>query len=459
MKRTTQRFRNVVLFATASLLPVVLTHEAPEALEAPEAAAVYRLVPGWGTMPEGAAWGQVPGMAIDANGKIYAFHRAEPPIVEIDPGGRILKRWGEGMFVWPHGIRVDRDGFLWLTDGRARDGKGQQVFKMTPDGKVVMTLGTKGVAGDGPETFNGVCDVAIGRNGDIFVADGHVNARVVKFSKDGKFIKAWGSKGTGHGQFDLPHAIVIDRRGRVLVADRSNNRIQIFDQDASAPIDHDRVRQIELSVPRAFRAPRLDELPVLRELDDARVDVAVGHEDVAVAAEGDIAHAIECLGPITRDAFGAERHHHVAVGRHLEDLLSLAVARAPVGHPEEPVLIHADAVRPDEHPVAPSLENRPRGIDLDDGRLSAMEGVDLAVGVDRHPWHLPPRRAFRHRAPAGHETVGWLRLERCNWRERDDGEKHEATQPGGKTLHAPHRNRAEAASETATRHGGRMMPR
>jgi DNA-binding beta-propeller fold protein YncE len=233
MKRTTQRFRNVVLFATASLLPVVLTHEAPEALEAPEAAAVYRLVPGWGTMPEGAAWGQVPGMAIDANGKIYAFHRAEPPIVEIDPGGRILKRWGEGMFVWPHGIRVDRDGFLWLTDGRARDGKGQQVFKMTPDGKVVMTLGTKGVAGDGPETFNGVCDVAIGRNGDIFVADGHVNARVVKFSKDGKFIKAWGSKGTGHGQFDLPHAIVIDRRGRVLVADRSNNRIQIFDQDGA----------------------------------------------------------------------------------------------------------------------------------------------------------------------------------------------------------------------------------
>ena len=157
-------------------------------------------------------------MAIDANGKIYAFHRAEPPIVEIDSAGKILKRWGEGMFVWPHGIRVDQDGFLWVTDGRARDGKGQQVFKMTPDGKVVMTLGTKGVAGDGPDAFNGVCDVAFGRNGDIFVADGHVNARIVKFTKDGKFIKSWGSKGTGHGQFDLPHAIVIDRRGRVLVA-------------------------------------------------------------------------------------------------------------------------------------------------------------------------------------------------------------------------------------------------
>lgn len=218
-------------FAVLVMTCLVRSGPALHAREAPEAPDVYRLVPGWGTLPDGASWGQVPGMAIDANGKIYAFHRAEPPIVEIDPGGRVLKRWGADMFVWPHGIRVDSEGFIWVTDGRARDGKGQQVFKMTPDGKVVMTLGTRGVAGDGPDAFNGVCDVAFGRNGDIFVADGHVNARVVKFTKDGTFVKAWGSKGTGHGQFDLPHAIVIDRRGRVLVADRSNNRIQIFDQD------------------------------------------------------------------------------------------------------------------------------------------------------------------------------------------------------------------------------------
>ena len=94
-----------------------------------------------------------------------------------------------------------------------------------------MTLGTAGVSGDGPDTFNGPTDVAVAANGDIFVSDGHVNSRIVKFSKDGKFIKSWGKKGTGPGEFDLPHTIFLDSRGRLLVGDRSNKRIQIFDQD------------------------------------------------------------------------------------------------------------------------------------------------------------------------------------------------------------------------------------
>ena len=158
------------------------------------AQAPYRLVSGWATLPAGEQWGEVPGMAIDAKGKLFAFRRAEPPIVELDASGKVLKKWGEQMFVWPHGIRVDRDGNLWVTDGRARDGKGQQVFKMTPDGKVLLTIGTKGVTGDGPDTFNGVCDVAIGNNGDIFIADGHRNARVLKYSKDGTFIKCGARK-------------------------------------------------------------------------------------------------------------------------------------------------------------------------------------------------------------------------------------------------------------------------
>ena len=108
------------------------------------------------------------------------------------------------------------------------------VYKMTTDGsKVLMTLGTKGVSGDGPNEFNGVTDVAIAPNGDIFVADGHVNSRIVKFSKDGKFIKEWGKKGSGPGEFNLPHSIVFDSRGRLLVADRSNKRIQLFDQNGT----------------------------------------------------------------------------------------------------------------------------------------------------------------------------------------------------------------------------------
>jgi N-acyl-D-amino-acid deacylase len=191
----------------------------------------YRLVPNWGPLPDGMQWGEVPGMTIDAGGRVFAFHRAEPPVVEFDASGKVLKTWGEKMFVWPHGIRVDRNGFLWITDGRARDGIGQQVFKFDRDGRLLMTLGTKGVAGDGPDTFNGVTDVAVAANGDVFVADGHVNSRIVKFSKDGTFIKTWGKKGDGPGEFNVPHTIFFDSRGRLLVGDRSNRRIEIFDQD------------------------------------------------------------------------------------------------------------------------------------------------------------------------------------------------------------------------------------
>jgi len=191
----------------------------------------YRLVPNWAQLPAGLQLGEVPGMTIDASGRVFAFHRAEPPIVELDAAGRVLKAWGEKMFVWPHGIRVDRNGFLWITDGRARNGIGQQVFKFTRDGQLVMTLGTKGVSGDGPDTFNSPTDVAVAPNGDIFVSDGHVNSRIVKFSKDGTFIKAWGKRGDGPGEFNVPHTIFFDSRGRLLVGDRANRRIQIFDQD------------------------------------------------------------------------------------------------------------------------------------------------------------------------------------------------------------------------------------
>jgi N-acyl-D-amino-acid deacylase len=196
-------------------------------------AGAYRLVPNWAQLPAGVQLGEVPGMTIDAAGRIFSFNRAEPPILEFDASGKVLKTWGEKMFVWPHGIRVDRDGFLWITDGRARNGIGQQVFKFTRDGQLVMTLGKKGVSGDGPDTFNSPTDVAVAPNGDIFVSDGHVNSRIVKFSKDGTFIKAWGKRGDGPGEFNVPHTIFFDSRGRLFVGDRSNRRIQIFDQDGT----------------------------------------------------------------------------------------------------------------------------------------------------------------------------------------------------------------------------------
>jgi sugar lactone lactonase YvrE len=192
----------------------------------------YKVIPGWGQLAAPLQWGEVPNVAIDPKGTVFVFTRSEPPVVELNAAGKVLKTWGQGMFVWPHGIRFDRDGNLWITDGRAADGNGQMVYKLSSDGStVLMTLGTKGVSGDGPNEFNGVTDVAIAPNGDIFVSDGHVNSRIVKFSRDGKFIKTWGKKGTGPGEFNLPHSVAFDSRGRLLVADRSNKRIQLFDQD------------------------------------------------------------------------------------------------------------------------------------------------------------------------------------------------------------------------------------
>jgi sugar lactone lactonase YvrE len=194
----------------------------------------YREVDNWAQLPAGMKWGQVISVDGDAAGNVWVFHRGEPPLLEFDSSGHLLKSYGEGMFVQPHGLFIDRNGFIWVTDGRGKDGKGHQVFKFSPEGKVLLMLGTAGIAGDGPNTFNSPSDVAIAENGDIFVADGHggsTNARVVKFSKDGTFIKAWGTKGSGPGEFNIPHTIALDSRGRVFVGDRGNNRIQIFDQD------------------------------------------------------------------------------------------------------------------------------------------------------------------------------------------------------------------------------------
>jgi len=194
----------------------------------------FRPVENWAQLPQGVQWGQVISVKPDAQGNLWVFHRSEPPILEFDASGRFIKSFGGGMFVQPHGLEIDRDGNIWTTDQNAKDGKGEQVTKFSPDGKVLMTLGKAGVAGSGPDMFSGPCDVAIAPNGDIFVADGHggdTNARVVKFTKDGKYVKEWGKKGTGQGEFDTLHSMAMDSKGRLFVADRGNSRIQIFDQD------------------------------------------------------------------------------------------------------------------------------------------------------------------------------------------------------------------------------------
>jgi DNA-binding beta-propeller fold protein YncE len=196
----------------------------------------YRAVENWAQLPPGIQWGPVINVAPDARGNIWVFHRSDPAVLEFDSSGKLLKSFGVGMFVQAHGLALDGEGNVWVTDAQGKDGKGQQVFKFSPDGKVLMTLGKAGVAGAGSDTFNGPSGVVVARNGDIFVADGHggnTNARIVKFSKDGKFVKAWGMKGPGPGEFDTPHSIAMDSKERLFVADRVNNRIQIFDREGT----------------------------------------------------------------------------------------------------------------------------------------------------------------------------------------------------------------------------------
>ena len=198
---------------------------------AQSAASNYEVVENWAKFPAGVtAWSAATGVDIDPrSGNIYVFHRNETmPIMAFDKNGNFLRAWGQGMFKTTHFLRTDRDGNVWVTDRGDH-----QVFKFSPQGKLLLTLGRKGVVGENEsrDAFNGVADLVIARNGDIFIADGEsTNTRVVKYSKDGKFVTWWGGKGTEPGQFDEPHSIAIDSDGRLYVGDRRNKRVQVFDQ-------------------------------------------------------------------------------------------------------------------------------------------------------------------------------------------------------------------------------------
>jgi sugar lactone lactonase YvrE len=270
----------------------------------------YTTIKDYFKLPNGRQWGSTSAVDIDKDGKsIWVAERCGsnscldpatnqiqniPTILKFDTNGSLVKAFGEGMLIFPHGIHVDRDGNIWVTDGQdnaprpARGGgaaagsaaaagaggtaggagrgagggagrgagaaagggaaaaaqpqranpaatKGHQVFKFSPDGKLLLTLGKPG-GGNDPDYFFQPNDVYVVPNGDIFVSEGHAStpgstARVLKFDKTGKFIKTWGKWGSGDGEFDQPHSIAMDSRGRLFIGDRNNNRVQIFDQD------------------------------------------------------------------------------------------------------------------------------------------------------------------------------------------------------------------------------------
>ena len=217
----------------------------------------YQTIENHFKMPEGRAWGSTSAVDVSPDGRtIWVAERCSANrcwddangrwspldvVFKFDASGRLLTSFGQGLMAFPHGIHVDREGNVWISDTRTSESgtMGQQVTKFSPRGEVLLRLGTAGKAGNPPERFTEPNDVITAPNGDIFIAEGHGGknpdgvtvARISKFSKDGKFIKSWGRLGSGPGEFDRPHALAFDSRGRLFVADRQNHRIQIFDQD------------------------------------------------------------------------------------------------------------------------------------------------------------------------------------------------------------------------------------
>ena len=199
---------------------------------------------GFFKLPAGRTMGSSSAVAVDSRGHIWIAERCGAndcagsrldPILEFDAKGEFIKAFGAGLLLFPHGMFIDAQDHIWLTDGHSDGAKGAQVFEFDNTGKLLRTLGRAGVSAEGSDTFSEPNAVLVTRDGTIFVADGHTPgkgaARIVKFDRDGRFLKQWGGHGAGPGQLDVPHTLAMDSKGRLFVGDRWNNRIQVFDQE------------------------------------------------------------------------------------------------------------------------------------------------------------------------------------------------------------------------------------
>jgi len=329
---TTPRLRSVLLAALALQAGAAESR----AQENP-----YRVADeAFGELPDGRRYGAASGIWPGPDGHtIWVAERCGAntckgstvdPILQFDLDGKLLRSFGGGMFVWPHGLYVDPSGNVWVTDavgyGVDPEGKGHVIYKFSPEGELLMTLGRLGVAGQGQDTFNKPSAILQAPDGSLFVADGHDaggNNRIVKLTADGRFIKAWGATGGDHGEFRDPHALAMDSQGRLFVADRGNSRIQLFDQEgehlatwtqfgrpSGLYIDGDDVLYATDSESNARRNPGWRRGIYIGSVRDGFVDAFIpdpepdqdnsgtsGAEGIAVDAEGNIYGAE--VGPTT----------------------------------------------------------------------------------------------------------------------------------------------------------------
>lgn len=236
------------LGAAAAAL-TLLTGAAQQCVDSP-----YLAYPGWGDLPDGREWGATSAIYPANDGRhMWVAERCGAnlcvgsdvdPVLLFDLEGNLVRSFGAGLIAWPHGIFVDADDNVWIADAvgyaPVPDGWGHVVYKFSPEGELLMTLGRKGVAGAGKDTFRKPNDVVVAPDGTIFVADGHgsgpdapANNRIVKFAPDGTYLMEFGMPGGDDGELDEPHAIAMDSKGRLFVGDRANSRVQIFDQDGN----------------------------------------------------------------------------------------------------------------------------------------------------------------------------------------------------------------------------------
>jgi sugar lactone lactonase YvrE len=235
-----------VLLVAGAALPALAADKYPHV----NTALAYRVDPQWPQKPESFQWGAMSGLAVDANDHVYCFTRGDHPVQVYDASGKFLRAWGADTIKSSHHLKIDREGNVWIAD------IGQHVVqKYTPEGKLLLTLGTPDHPGCDQTHMNQPTDMAITPSGDVFVSDGYGNARIVHFDRSGKYVKEWGQLGSKPGQFSIPHAIAVDSRGRLYVADRNNARVQVFDPSGKLLDVWDNI-----VVPWGFCVTRQDEI-------------------------------------------------------------------------------------------------------------------------------------------------------------------------------------------------------